>query len=153
MVVCFFKRKTAYGSRIRDWSSDVCSSDLGHDRRQHRRAGRHFDHRHRGPVAAADGGQRRTQRDRDVVALAAALATVDQIDLQVAEIGAGAQVVLPHQAVEVDRRGGAGVALVVQYLRHLVEQRGQPRSEEHTSEITTRMGDPYAVGSLKYKYT
>src|SRR3546814_3970542 len=46
-------------------------------------------------------------------------------DLQVAEIGAGAQVVLPHQAVEVDRRGGAGVALVVQYLRHLVEHRGQ----------------------------
>eukprot|EP01044_Picomonas_judraskeda_P045350 COSAG03_NODE_24781_length_270_cov_0.543860_1_plen_60_part_10 len=23
----FFKRKTAYGIRIRDWSSDVCSSD------------------------------------------------------------------------------------------------------------------------------
>src|SRR3546814_10223546 len=26
--VCFFKRKTAYEMRIRDWSSDVCSSDL-----------------------------------------------------------------------------------------------------------------------------
>src|SRR3546814_8386922 len=25
----FFKRKTAYEMRIRDWSSDVCSSDLG----------------------------------------------------------------------------------------------------------------------------
>src|SRR3546814_6961070 len=24
----FFKRKTAYEMRIRDWSSDVCSSDL-----------------------------------------------------------------------------------------------------------------------------
>src|SRR3546814_7570281 len=24
----FFKQKTAYGLRIRDWSSDVCSSDL-----------------------------------------------------------------------------------------------------------------------------
>src|SRR3546814_10287242 len=24
----FFKQKTAYGVRIRDWSSDVCSSDL-----------------------------------------------------------------------------------------------------------------------------
>eukprot|EP01043_Picozoa_sp_COSAG02_P062279 COSAG02_NODE_8553_length_2526_cov_1.248455_1_plen_28_part_10 len=23
----FFKQKTAYGIRIRDWSSDVCSSD------------------------------------------------------------------------------------------------------------------------------
>src|SRR3546814_5307943 len=27
--MCFFKRKTAYELRIRDWSSDVCSSDLG----------------------------------------------------------------------------------------------------------------------------
>src|SRR3546814_8860608 len=30
-VICvffFFKQKTAYGLRISDWSSDVCSSDL-----------------------------------------------------------------------------------------------------------------------------
>src|SRR3546814_6741332 len=27
-TVCFFKQKTAYEMRIRDWSSDVCSSDL-----------------------------------------------------------------------------------------------------------------------------
>src|SRR3546814_5230280 len=29
---CFFKQKTAYEMRISDWSSDVCSSDLGHRR-------------------------------------------------------------------------------------------------------------------------
>src|SRR3546814_7658382 len=33
MVLCFifvfFKQKTAYEMRISDWSSDVCSSDLG----------------------------------------------------------------------------------------------------------------------------
>src|SRR3546814_2643230 len=33
MLVCFdfffFKQKTAYEMRISDWSSDVCSSDLG----------------------------------------------------------------------------------------------------------------------------
>src|SRR3546814_8663825 len=28
MFVFFFKQKTAYEMRIRDWSSDVCSSDL-----------------------------------------------------------------------------------------------------------------------------
>src|SRR3546814_6973948 len=28
MSVFFFKQKTAYESRISDWSSDVCSSDL-----------------------------------------------------------------------------------------------------------------------------
>src|SRR3546814_9392190 len=27
----FFKQKTAYEMRISDWSSDVCSSDLGRD--------------------------------------------------------------------------------------------------------------------------
>src|SRR3546814_14488415 len=29
MYVFFFKQKTAYEMRISDWSSDVCSSDLG----------------------------------------------------------------------------------------------------------------------------
>src|SRR3546814_19718857 len=29
MIVFFFKQKTAYDMRISDWSSDVCSSDLG----------------------------------------------------------------------------------------------------------------------------
>src|SRR3546814_13929544 len=29
-MVCFFKQKTSYERRISDWSSDVCSSDLGH---------------------------------------------------------------------------------------------------------------------------
>src|SRR3546814_6280979 len=30
LYICFFKQKTAYEMRISDWSSDVCSSDLGH---------------------------------------------------------------------------------------------------------------------------
>src|SRR3546814_16651895 len=29
IVIFFFKQKTAYEMRISDWSSDVCSSDLG----------------------------------------------------------------------------------------------------------------------------
>src|SRR3546814_1739591 len=29
MIFFFFKQKTAYEMRISDWSSDVCSSDLG----------------------------------------------------------------------------------------------------------------------------
>src|SRR3546814_5507285 len=32
-VFFFFKQKTAYEMRISDWSSDVCSSDLGPRRR------------------------------------------------------------------------------------------------------------------------
>src|SRR3546814_873855 len=31
-VIFFFKQKTAYEMRISDWSSDVCSSDLGSNR-------------------------------------------------------------------------------------------------------------------------
>src|SRR3546814_7924861 len=42
----FFKQKTAYEMRISDWSSDVCSSDLGADRL------------HRGEGAGDDGGER-----------------------------------------------------------------------------------------------
>src|SRR3546814_5473476 len=30
MPIFFFKQKTAYEMRISDWSSDVCSSDLGY---------------------------------------------------------------------------------------------------------------------------
>src|SRR3546814_6364403 len=33
MIVFFFKQKTAYEMRISDWSSDVCSSDLGDEAR------------------------------------------------------------------------------------------------------------------------
>src|SRR3546814_8062700 len=29
LFACLFKQKTAYEMRISDWSSDVCSSDLG----------------------------------------------------------------------------------------------------------------------------
>src|SRR3546814_2913139 len=61
----FFKQKTAYEMRISDWSSDVCSSDLGatkeYDRaRRHQRAERDDPFEH-----AADEGVAR-QRDRIV---------------------------------------------------------------------------------------
>src|SRR3546814_4013201 len=34
IVFFFFKQKTAYEMRISDWSSDVCSSDLGEELRR-----------------------------------------------------------------------------------------------------------------------
>src|SRR3546814_10463926 len=48
-VFFFFKQKTAYEMRISDWSSDVCSSDLGQDVELH-------------PGLARDLAQRRRQR-------------------------------------------------------------------------------------------
>src|SRR3546814_8177129 len=35
MIFCCFKEKTSYELRISDWSSDVCASDLSHDRKWH----------------------------------------------------------------------------------------------------------------------
>src|SRR3546814_4407569 len=34
LLFFFFKQKTAYEMRISDWSSDVCSSDLQHERQR-----------------------------------------------------------------------------------------------------------------------
>src|SRR3546814_12148355 len=54
--VFFFKQKTAYGMRISDWSSDVCSSDLGagepHALLRDPPGGRHAG---RGPEPAQEG--------------------------------------------------------------------------------------------------
>src|SRR3546814_3402749 len=50
-VVFFFKQKTAYEMRIRDWSSDVCSSDLP-DGVPRPAAGRHVLRRRDRPVTA-----------------------------------------------------------------------------------------------------
>ena len=79
--------------------------DLGDDRRQHRRAGRHLDHLDVGAARPGDLLEGRTHRLRDLVALAVAPRLVDEVDLQVADFAAGAQVILAHQPVEADRRG------------------------------------------------
>src|SRR3546814_18063490 len=62
MVLCFvffFKQKTAYEMRISDWSSDVCSSDLGVVHEDGDRTERVPHHAQalldRGPIADVDG--------------------------------------------------------------------------------------------------
>src|SRR3546814_12348265 len=49
-VIFFFKQKTAYEMRISDWSSDVCSSDLGKARL--------------GRKISAGGGEQQSRRPR-----------------------------------------------------------------------------------------
>src|SRR3546814_6782614 len=61
---CFFKQKTAYEMRISDWSSDVCSSDLGRQRRRQRDAARPhravaFGQRGRAVAGVLGGGGKR----------------------------------------------------------------------------------------------
>src|SRR3546814_6798977 len=61
----FFKQKTAYEMRISDWSSDVCSSDLG----QQGHPSARFWHLAGGPCSHGQGSRRqpdllqRQQRD------------------------------------------------------------------------------------------
>ena len=64
-------------------------------------------------MTAPDCGERRAHLERDLVALLVAVVLVDQVHLDVAHVVAAAQVVLPHQPVEIDRRRGARVHLVV----------------------------------------
>src|SRR3546814_5404203 len=61
-VVFFFKQKTAYGLRMSDWSSDVCSSDLGRARMTGRdvrkeRCGRALGRRHERVFGGAAPGE------------------------------------------------------------------------------------------------
>ena len=52
------------------------------------------------------------------MALVAALMLVDEVDLQFTDLAAGPKVVLPDQPVEVYRRSGTSIGLVVRYLRN-----------------------------------
>src|SRR3546814_7406947 len=62
-VVVFFKQKTAYEMRISDWSSDVCSSDLGQPgRRDGDAGGRGRGRLARRLTAPADGAERCRRR-------------------------------------------------------------------------------------------
>src|SRR3546814_20619988 len=60
LFIFFFKQKTAYEMRISDWSLDVCSSDLEHERCQ--------------PGALRNAGAADRERDPDVFLVGRCLA-------------------------------------------------------------------------------
>src|SRR3546814_4186781 len=112
--------------RISDWSSDVCSSDLGR------------------ADAAAHAGL--------------AVGVVARLDVR--RIRARALAVAGLAAAEPGRLHRAARGLVrgrdrppaLRGLRPAAHQRGgQPRSEEHTSELQSLMRTSYAVFCLKKK--
>ena len=90
--------------------------DFSNQGGKYRRSGRHFHHLHVGAHPAADLLQRRAHTGGNGVALIGAVVLVHQIDLDVAHFATSAQIVLAHQTVEIDRRGGAGIGLVVGHL-------------------------------------
>src|SRR3546814_3987968 len=121
----FFKQKTAYEMRISDWSSDVCSSDLG----------------------ALLGGLLEDPDQVLVRVLVELMAPVPSQALR-AEVGAvegGRRVV--RQTVEL-RAGDRPVARA-----HGLRMRRDDRSEEHTSELQSLMRNSFAVLCLKKQNT
>src|SRR3546814_10822656 len=118
MVFCFFKQKTAYEIRISYWSSDVCSSDL-HGLALKMNTSHPFDHQMKviqlvgSPVqsSARFSGRRRAGPSRPGAQSAACAGCT----------------------VRVAQRFGCCVTAVP----HAVC--GEPRSEEHTSELQSLM--------------
>src|SRR3546814_7907461 len=122
---CFFKQKTAYEMRISDWSSDVCSSDLGDDHRAQPSLG----------LPRAERGRPRGDRP--------------------AEAGTGTDGHPVARSLRGRRRrgvvGGAGVGMRGLAPSFFAAPGNGRRSEEHTSELQSLMRISYAVFCLKKK--
>src|SRR3546814_1010450 len=113
--------------RISDWSSDVCSSDLtGAD------AGRDRRHHRRGP---GNGEVAPALRDGQA-ARAAWRCRMNTGTRHPDDRGA----LTPEERALADRLARPG-------------PQGEPRSEEHTSELQSQMRPSYAVFCLKKKNT
>src|SRR3546814_1048831 len=102
----FFKQKTAYEMRISDWSSDVCSSDLGGRRTNAERT----------VITAIDDAGRDVQcalefaqRAGDFIVQTTAGATIENLGPVIGQIAAAR---LPQLAAG-DRIGGAGIQMAV----------------------------------------
>src|SRR3546814_7293767 len=141
VLVFFFKQKTAYEMRISDWSSDVCSSDLGID---HVRVAAQV-----GDVVFGVG------RELAQELLHVAVAHVG-VRLRRARLGQFAR--QAGQVAEAGMRVGEGAEFVaVQQLARRARALQQHhlhaalRSEEHTSELQSLMRTSYAVFCLKKK--
>src|SRR3546814_9581321 len=128
-MICLCKQKTAYDMRIRDWSSDVCSSDLKPERctslldprrpprkkAKARRSSRPQTYPRRGPTTV--GARNTPRRPRPC--------------LRVLGVTPGVPVARPAGA----GRQAAAVRAV----------RGANRTEGHTTELQSLMRISYAV--------
>src|SRR3546814_7928917 len=125
-VFFFFKQKTAYEMRISDWSSDVCSSDLG---------------LHRDLLA----GQRGPQEAHHVAGPLVGGLERDAVPALHDHVGRRADAEREPARRRVGQRGHR--------LGHARRPTGERRhrSEEHTSELQSLMRISYAVFCLKKK--
>ena len=118
--------------------------NLGHERLENRRPGRDLRDLHVRVPPLRDRRDKRASPLGDGVALRFSLAFRKEVDLKVADVRPGAEKVVPHQAVEVERRRRAGVHLVIGNLgdgghgrSDLARDRGRPlqrRSLRHIDD-------------------
>src|SRR3546814_3647551 len=158
-MVFFFKQKTAYEMRISDWSSDVCSSDLGADLLVGGWDGR-------GRVAG--DGARGRQSSRAALCLRADRLQHPRRRAHVARVYRAVlehpSLDLTHCPVRVERSRdthrlwattmGVSTSLDTSGIQDGVDLRHGAlwsRSEEHTSELQSLMRISYAVFCLKKK--
>src|SRR3546814_7249163 len=141
----FLKKKTAYEMRISDWSSDVCSSDLG-DRLQGRSAQVDIDGP-REPKIARVG-----EIDAGAVATIEAAGDEAIVDRKpiVGRIGVRVRAGERREAARA-RATGAAKADRTKHWARKADTGVVERSEEHTSELQSLMRISYAVFCLKKK--
>jgi len=96
----------------------VRAVDFGHQGGEHRRAGGDLRHLDPGAVAVGDRLHQRPDPLGDVVGLVLALLLSQQVHLDICEVAPLAQVIVAHQAVEVERGAATDVALEIGHLRH-----------------------------------
>src|SRR3546814_3460137 len=128
-LIFFFKQKTAYELRISDWSSDVCSSDLGRQRGL-------VEPLDRRDLQALEIGERRVEH---AAPCARAFLRPDHFT----------QAFVPARGA---RQPEHQFTALHQCDLHR-ENRIAARSEEHTSELQSLMRISYAVFCLKKKTT
>ena len=117
---------------------------------KHRRARRHLDHFDVGIKARADCLQCRAHPGSNVMTLVVAMMLVEQVNLNITDMAAGAQIVLTHQAVEVNRRGGTRVGLIILYLRHCTQE--QTQLLQHSSRALHRGACGHINNDLKLRF-
>src|SRR3546814_10100123 len=127
----FFKQKTAYEMRISDWSSDVCSSDLGAaDRRLV-----DVDHL----VAMLKPGQRVVRpRDEPRAVQRPRRAGVERVDDE-ARLARARQAGDAGEGAERDRRGDTPKVVRPRALQHQVEAVSRAAVRRHLDSL--RAGD------------
>src|SRR3546814_1073688 len=138
MYIFFFKQKTAYEMRISDWSSDVCSSDLG----RNQGTGPHWHIEIEGPTGNRQAG---------------AGSAAGKMNVQSSQVQGPSGSVNTGVSNQSQRTMTAGPA--IEWKQQNVESKvanagavlDDLRSEEHTSELQSLKRTSYAVFCLKKK--